>query len=383
MRTTLVICLAVLTAAAAFAPVEGQPPGKSKSPTPGSKATTTPPAAGATPNMVAGNFPTEVGGKSIDGWIKEMENPDPSVRDHAIKMVIYFGPNARKAIPSLTKQSRMLEDLSPQASAILVMGELVPYLNADADRTYIQNIAKALTDALENPQAIIKYRAAIALSRVGPTARAAVPKLTQLVDVRITFEIRQAACLALGQVGRDEGGFPIMQALGALVKATRDTSKEVRIEALQAIVNLGPPLSADVSNFKNLLKQRLNADKDKSVQIWARVALMRIDATEVNEPNITTIAKSIKEGTDPEIHGQAAKALGFIGPSAKSAIPDLIDALKSDELILVADAMWALSRMGDVAERALPSLETLANSHPNDEIKAGAKATIDEIKKKK
>jgi HEAT repeat protein len=65
------------------------------------------------------------------------------------------------------------------------------------------------------------------------------------------------------------------------------------------------------------------------------------------------------------------------------AIPDLIDVLKSEEALLVDQAIWALARMGNAAEKAIPSLETLAQSHKEEAVKLAAKAAVEEIKKKK
>jgi HEAT repeat protein len=126
---------------------------------------------------------------------------------------------------------------------------------------------------LDNREGIIVLWAAKSLTQIGPLARSAGPKLAQLVEDRRSFEIRQAICAALGRVGVDDNGYPTMLALNALVRSIDDPSKEVRLEALQSIVNLGPPPAGDLSVFKNLIEQRIKKDKDQSVVIWVRVAL--------------------------------------------------------------------------------------------------------------
>ena len=156
-------------------------------------------------------------------------------------------------------------------------------------------------------------------------SRTAIPALARVVSDRDSWEIRFAAANALGVAGKDEQNVPDVRALRALIDATDDVSKEVRLEALQSLINLGPPTSPqDVAQIKTLLERKIKADKDKSVAIWARVALMRMDAAAVNDANLTAIAKLIK-GSDLATSIQAARALGAIGLESKGKVPDLMD----------------------------------------------------------
>ena len=107
-----------------------------------------------------------------------------------------------------------------------------------------------------------------------------------------------------------------------------------------------------------------------------------MDEKAINDTNLGIIAQQMK-GNDLDIRIQAARALGYIGPLAKSTIPALIDALHADEPQMVAQVSWSLGRMGDAAERAIPSLEEVARSNKDRSVQATAKEAIDEIKKKK
>ena len=118
--------------------------------------------------------------------------------------------------------------------------------------------------ALNHSQAIIRFQAATSLGNCGTWAKAATPKLAQMIGDRSSWETRKAVCYALGWVGRDERMVPDMRALRALVDAVDDFSKEVRMEALQSLINLGPPESGDISQMKTLLERRLKADRDKA-----------------------------------------------------------------------------------------------------------------------
>jgi HEAT repeat protein len=385
MRTPLAAVLSSFTALALVGPAAAQgrpgPPANTKPNANPPAAVPAPAPAGTPPGIMqrppvtpnAAASPTEVGGKTLEQWIREIGHQDPSVREHAIKMVQLFGPNSRRAIPALVKEVRQLNDLSPQANAIIALSYIAP-----SAPEYAREVVGALISELDNPQGIIRYQAAMALGNLGIHARSAVPKLRNHVNDRQSWEIRKAMCFALGQVGRDESYAADLTALRALVDAVDDYSKEVRMEALQGLINLGPPASGDVSQLKNLLERRLKVDKDPAAVIWVRVALMRIDEKAVNETNLTTIAKQMKNG-DLDIRTQAARALGYIGLAAKSKVPELIDALQDPEPLMIAQVCWSLDRMGAEAEKALPSLETL-QSHKDPNVQQVAKSAISDIK---
>jgi len=313
------------------------------------------------------------GGKSIDQWIKEIDDHDPFVREQAIRVVMQFGPAAKKAIPALLRQLSTTNDLSPRTNAIIALG-----IVTTSDPAQLKDVVEALDRMLNSNQGIIRYQAAMSLARIGPASRAAIANLARVVADRESWEIRFAAANALGVAGKDEQNGPDLRALKALIDRTDDVSKEVRLEALQSLINLGPPTSPqDVAQIKTLLERKVKADKDKSVAIWARVALMRMDAASVNDANLTAIAKLIK-GSDLATSIQAARALGVVGMESKGKVPDLIEALQSPEPLLVVEAAWALGRIGKAADKALPSLKTL-QAHKEELVRLRATEAIKAI----
>jgi hypothetical protein len=77
-----------------------------------------------------------------------------------------------------------------------------------------------------------------------------------------------------------------------------------------------------------------------------------------NEPQIggKTVSqwiKVLKSGRTPTARGQAAQMLGSLGPKAKAAVPDLIEALKKDHGQVSYYATSALSQIGAPAVPAL------------------------------
>jgi HEAT repeat protein len=321
------------------------------------------------------NANPEVGGQTLDHWIKEIEDNDPSVRENAIKMVALLGPQAKRAVPALIRQlNTSPNDLSPLTNAAIALGLIKP-----EDPKHVKDAVTALTRLLDSTQGIVRFQAANSLGHLGPNARSAVGKLAVLSRDPNSWEIRKAAAFALGRAGLDERTYPDMKALVALVDAIDDRSKEVRIEALQGLINLGPPVTPqDQAELKRRLEGRVRVDKDKYVAIWVRVALMRMDVSAINEANLGYIARQLKATEPPGINADASRALGVIGPAAKSKVPDLIEATRSPDVSLVTWSAWALGRMGADGKAALPALNQLLESS-DQSVKAAAQEAIKEI----
>ena len=70
----------------------------------------------------AGKYPTEIAGKDLEGWVKSIRDPDPSVRQIAIRTVGHFGPPARKkAVPNLITALRET-DVGLKSDAATALG---------------------------------------------------------------------------------------------------------------------------------------------------------------------------------------------------------------------------------------------------------------------
>jgi HEAT repeat protein len=320
------------------------------------------------------NTNPEIGGKSLDQWIKDVEDRDPSVREQAIKMVAMLGPQAKRAAPALIRQMQPPNDLSPMTNAAIAIGLVLP-----DDPKHQKEAITSLISLLGSSQGIVRFQAATSLGHFGPPARAAIPRLTPLTRDQFSWEIRRAASYALGRVGYDENNLPDIRALSALADAIDDVSKEVRVEALQGLINLGTPVSpTDQQTLRALLEKRVRVDKDKYVGIWVRIALMRLDPTLITDANLGYISKHLKSTEPAGINADAARALGALGAAAKSKIPDLIEAIKSSDPSLVAWSSWALGQMGTEAKQAVPALTALLES-ADPAVKAAAQEAIKQI----
>jgi HEAT repeat protein len=328
----------------------------------------------AQPVRPAVNTNPEFNGKTLDQWTKEIEDVDPSIREHAIKIVSLMGPAARKASPALIRQIRSENDLSPMTNAIIAIGVILP-----DDPKQQKDAIAALIPMLGSAQGIVRFQAATALGNFGPPARNAIERLTVTLRDAASWEIRKASAYALGRCGYNDKNYPDIKALMALNQKVDDSCKEVRIEALQGLINLGPPeQQQERQQLKDHFEKRIKTDKDKYAGIWVRVALMRIDDKAINDTNLKFIAAFLKTNDPPGINADSARALGAIGSPARVTVPDLINALKDKDISLVAWSAWALGRMGPDAKAALPGLqELLLTADPS--IKAAAQDAINNI----
>jgi HEAT repeat protein len=332
------------------------------------------------PNTPVTGYPTEVRGRRLEEWIKEIDSPDPYVREQALQAILLFGPSSRNALSAVTKQVKQLNDIGPLAHAIIDLSELVPLLDSPTDPR-IKDAVNALMAVMSSPEAVVRYRAATALGYIGPPARAALPVLINRIDDRMSWEIRKAVCFALGRVGRDEQNNPLPAALEALARGVDDRmSKGVRLEALQSVILLGPPPGGVTPQLNAVLQKRLTTDHDKVTLIWIRMAIMRLVPAEINDKNLTLIAKEIKS-PDPDVRLVAIQALAIMGPAAKPKLQDLIDALsQATDPATSRELCAALARMGQFAERAIPSLNNLL-AHQDETVKTSADLAIKAIQK--
>ena len=170
---------------------------------------------------------------------------------------------------------------------------------------------------------------------------------------------RQYAALALGRIGPEAKA-----AVPALVKALGDRNAHVRADAASALYFIGPAAKTAVPALIGLL-----GDTDRYVRHWAVVALGKI-GPEARKA-VPALVKILEdEDTDVQMRSWAAQALGGIGPDAKAAVPVLVKALVEalgdpgavDPFMdltrrdYVQAASWALDRTGPAVREAVPML---------------------------
>lgn len=313
-------------------------------------------------------------GKTMYDWMNVLKKEtDPGARIRAINALKFYGVEAREAVPLILKALHD-SDASVRVNAVIALG----LIGFDAkDLAEGVNALKSMLNPRE--EGIVKYQAARALGRLGPDAAPAIPGLLLAIRSTVSSEIRQAAAYALGSAGWDSQRGPDSRAINALLAALQqDRSAEVRMEALFSIIVLGPPLQRVEKDAERRALEVHTRDKSKIVQIWARVALMRLD--KVSPHHLEPIAKLLK---DPEmrVRMNAARAFAIMGQDAKANVRDLVYALDDKELDVLIWVCIALGQMRDGGQEALPKLEGLAE-HQDPRVKQAASEAIGNIKAK-
>ncbi|MBY0522715.1 MAG: HEAT repeat domain-containing protein [Gemmataceae bacterium] len=312
----------------------------------------------------SGKFPTEIAGKDLDQWIKEIKDFDPSHRQTAIRTVVNFGPPAKKAVLSLVGRMYVTNegDAGVRADAATALGVIgLDPKNKDELSKGLGGLGALLADQ----QRPVRIAAINAVARLGPDAKSLIPTLNGTLGDTVSWEVRRASATALGIVARDAEKGPDAAALKALVSALTDNCAAVRMEAVSALSMLGPsPREADMKMEKVALEDRLVKERDARVKLWVRVLLMFLDEkTYLTPKGLETIAKGLAD-SDINVRCQAAQALGTLGPKAKAQVDDVIEAAKDKNLELSLIAINSLARLG--APKGMPVLEKMIGDAKED-----------------
>ena len=169
----------------------------------------------------------------------------------------------------------------------------------EADPKLVKDAVTILKRSLADSQSIVRYRAAQALGAMGPEAKDAIPEVINVVKDTATWETRQAAAIALGQIAIDKVNGPSVNVLKALYGALGDAALQVRLGAIQSLTFLGGPVNPEVRlNLVRAIEPVANKDAEASVRIWAHLSIMNITAT-VDKDRVELISQMV---TNPEVN---------------------------------------------------------------------------------
>lgn len=331
---------------------------------------------------------TEVAGKTIEQWIKEINSEDASKRTQAIHSVLYFGPErAYEAVPTLLAVLKKNFgdpplDASVRHNLVLSLGVILKDVK-EPDVKYLREATLYFKRLLKDPQVMVRYRAAQALGWLGDEAKEAAFDLLPLVKDTATWEIRQAACIALGTVATNEKDGPHAKIIETLyLAALKDKAQQVRLAAVQSLTYLGAPnnppnMKAELLKYLEIVATK---DSDPMVQIWAHMAVMSIGQS-ISEKHSLAIMQIAMKTDRVDAKVQACQAMGTVGTKAKVAAPYIIKMLADRDPGVVYWAMWSLIQIE--SQNAIPVLEQMvADPQLTDAMKKGAKEAIEEINKK-
>jgi HEAT repeat protein len=321
---------------------------------------------------------TEINGKTIQGWVKEMDDPDPGVRERAVRTITLFDPDvaSREAGPALIK---LLSDTDAgvRTNTLIAMALIGVH---DKD---VKSAVAELVKRLDDPQGIVRFHAAVVIGTLDKDARPAIPALVNRSKDLASYEIRKAAVVALGRAGAADEKTPLdMRAADALIATFQgpyaDKSAEVRMAAVKGLGAMGfPEKPADKQRILSALQYVIKNEREKAIVVWAHVGVMALD--DVNDKDLDAICKQFK-GKDFNVKMEALRALGALGPKAKSHASDVFDLLNEREPLLQAGAAWCLGEMGDAASKAVPTLNDMLKRKDTDErVKEAIKDALKKI----
>ncbi len=245
--------------------------------------------------------------------------------------------------------------------------------------------AAALARDLESQDPAVRQKAALALGKLGPAGKAAVPALIEIVnDPKANGQTRREAVEALGGIGPDA-----RPAVGALVERLdqpdpdnmyvapftefgaeagpqdSDNDEEagglvvpLRSLVIVALGRIGPAAAPD-------LLRALDHPRVYRRQGIGQ-ALGRMPPPEVGPQLLDALA-----GPNPRVRDGAALALGKLGPAAAPAVPALTRALSDPNLLVrvrAAKALWKIDGQTDAPCKVLGETLKLVGPSFADEL---------------
>jgi HEAT repeat protein len=304
----------------------------------------------------------QVNGKTLNDWLVDLRNADPSVKLKAIANIKGFGERAQVATGQL-RAALNDRDASARVNACISLAAIGINEKQKAD------VIDALIPRLNDSQGTVRYQAATTLGAMGPAAAAAVPGLVKLSKDLMTWEIRSVACTALATTGTQPGKGIDGRAWEALLDALKDPCFEVKFAALKGLLYMGKPMSAADTAKESTILQSHFTDKNEIIAIWAPLCYMRVNG--VSEAQLPAIIKHLRS-PKAEVRAEACRAFAIMGQEAKSAAKDLTDCLDDKDATTVIWDIAALSQMREAAQIALPKLKSLSTTHPDDSIRKAA-----------
>ena len=349
-----------------------------------------------------------IGGKTLDQWVADIKNKDPGVRESGIQTVVLFFNGAsndmqkrhvrRKAGSAIINELKD-DDPAIKANAAVAIGSM------GAEAGDAEACLRNLSWLLRDPQMIVRYRAVMALANFGPYAKGVNGELKRAMNDHLaSWEVRKAIAYALATTGMDpviisakktspkeekaegfksdsateakEGPNPI--AVKTLANAIRsDPVAQVRLECVSSLIRLGKPPAAAESQ-RLMMKRAFNTalqDKDKLVQIWARVGLIGLDKPDPK--HLTQIAHYLKSTYPATIRMHAAWRWTRLGqtPRTTSAISPMPSTTRRPRWWSTRSR--ALQQIGPSAKAAIPSIKQLRA----DKEKQGVRSAVEDALK--
>jgi HEAT repeat protein len=193
----------------------------------------------------------------------------------------------------------------------------------------------------KHPDDAVREKAAIAIGKLGPRARSAVPLLTEMLYDK-SWYVREAAAQALERID------PHVKAVGRPPGKLLRREDVLNRHALEIILTKMGPGSKSAA----MALAEASTDDDGDVRVAAVEALIRMRA-DANQA-VPVLVMQLKSNTGHIPRRYALTALGKIAPVAKDAVPEMAKLL--NDRSLWREVFFALTDLGPAASQALPQL---------------------------
>jgi HEAT repeat protein len=283
----------------------------------------------ACPICVSAESPHEA--KAVPGLIKALKDKKPSVRRRAAKQLQELGPLARPALTPLV-EALMDEEEEVRMEASYTLGAM--------GSVAVPLLTQALSYTKEG-----RLHASCALRQIGPSAKAAVPRLIRVANDDEYWIVRAAATDALGHIGD-------RRALSALMHLIRtDCESRVREAAASALGRFAP----EETKVVPILIEALDANE--------RVRWQAADSLASCGSKAVPLLVAYIRNRKSKHRAIAVGILQQMRKEGKAAIPTLVEALnESNEQVRLA-SVSALGAMGCAAKDSIPVLKHALNDN--------------------
>jgi hypothetical protein len=308
---------------------------------------------------------TEVAGKDLDQWIKEIAAKDPSKRALAMRMVTRFGPKkAQMAVPAIYKELKKHKhpvpiDMGVRIDGCIALSTILTGVK-DPDLKQVADAVAIIGAFCKDDQVLVKARAAQSLARFGSMARygtKGLESVNDLVAVALEpsgWEARQAGLQCLIELTRLDPD-PADSVLRAFYKGLKDNAMQVRITSAQLLPQF-QEIRPNHIKYPQLIYNLEYAAKDvePQVQIWAHMALMKIKLDPkkpaVSPEHLAPITKLLKN-RDPIVKMLALQCLAQIGELAHSewqrVVPLLVACIGTLSCLEAVEAVPVLEELSE------------------------------------
>jgi HEAT repeat protein len=320
---------------------------------------------------------------ALPALIDSLKDKDKRVREYIIGALRGLGPKAQAAGPALIALVKsgaelpyhisdalgalgpemiplllkLLEDPDAKARCEATRGltELIrqDYMDAAMNRrkpTDMSAVARALFKALQDKDAAVRVSAAYAVLNLGPKRKGAMGGLLACLKDRDPW-VRQAAASVLGQMAKYAE-----EAVPDLLRALKEPDVQMRMTAAAALWAVHSQDDEVMPVVLEALKGD-NQSRSAALQVIQQIG----PSARAAMPEIIQMLK------DSNLQSSAASALAQMaqGSDAEPVVAALIKAAQDKDRELCKGAVYALGHLYQRAERAVPTLlELLKNDDP-------------------